>query len=95
MAVEDQLLAVGRIDRDQDAPRQHAIKTVARVAAAEHDVAPSNMLDDRGLEELACFLLGQDAEKRVQAEQVLRGHPGTSPCDNYRETRREKAACKM
>ena len=75
MLVEHQLLALRRLDDNEDTSRQHAIEAVTRVVLAKHDFTRRDAFSERTFQQLACFTVRQGAEQRVQAKQFLRGHP--------------------
>src|SRR5204862_7941914 len=73
-AVQDQLLALKRLQRDDDAAADHAVEPVSLVAFVEDDLARRNRAQPQVLEQIGTLAVGQRPEQRMAAEHLLRSH---------------------
>src|SRR4029077_6286967 len=74
MPVENEFLALRRLDDNEDASRHAHIEAIARVVLAKHELTRGDAFDDRPFHQLRCFGVRQGAENGMQAKQVLGCH---------------------
>ena len=74
MPVEDKLLALRRVDHDQDASREHAVETVRRVVTEEDNLAGGDHPAAGAPQQRPSLAVRQRAEDRVPSQEVVRCH---------------------
>ena len=74
MLVEDKLLALRRVDHNQDASREHAVETVRRVVTEEDNLVGGNHPAAGAPQQRPSLAIPQRAENRVPSQEVVWCH---------------------